>query len=165
MAKPPKTDKSSKKQQQNNETRPDSTIIAAATTTTTTTKTTKSSEKPREIDSSLFRGLDPERISTELSEKYKSMTVKGTQVELNQPDVELFVEKTAALVEAPIKAVVLAAEKEAKEAKETKEADAQKKEETSVVVIDFPTIIDIDRPRGEVNYKQKNDIFLTKITK
>lgn len=119
-------------------------------TTTSTTKTTS-----REVDSSLFRGLDPERINADLSDKYKSLEVKGSgAVELNQPEVEIFVEKTTLLAES-VPLAVVAVEEEKKEEKEKKEHHKHhhhhEKKKDEPVIIDFPTIIDIERPR-EVFY-------------
>lgn len=134
-----KAEKSKKKSKGSDKQRPESaptTATGAVVKTATSSagdRTTVAVTTTREVDSSLFRGLDPERISTELSDKYKNMVVKGTSAELNQPEVEVFIEKTTALVEAPIKAVVT--------------EEAKKEQERPVTVIDFPTIIDIERPR------------------
>lgn len=123
---------------------------------TTTTSTTKTVSASREVDSSLFRGLDPERINADLSDKYKSLEVKGSgAVELNQPEVEIFVEKTTLLAESVPLAVVAVEEEKKEQQKEKKEHHKHhhhhEKKKDEPVIIDFPTIIDIDRPR-EVFY-------------
>lgn len=108
-----------------------------------------SSQPTREVDSSLFRGLDPERIATEISEKYKNMVVKGTSVELNQPELEIFVEKTTTLVEVPVKAIIAAEQEKQKQQQD----EEQKKSETTEkpTEMPFPSIIDIQITR-EVFY-------------
>lgn len=113
---------------------------ASAAAVATTSSTVAAANKPKEIDMGLFRGLDPDRISTEISDRYKSIEVKGTSVELNQPDVDVFVEKTVAVPELKVK-----------EADAAPKRDEPKKHqhepEPKPVIIDLPTIIDIERPK------------------